>query len=204
MGKGLRTNFSLETSEFTNILEDQQLRFILDFHQKKIFQLTNIVNEETWAQTKVSAKDQDLTNSINSLAPTTTAKPSSADEEEKQANGDSARDAQAVASAGETSDFIISTNSGDDSQSDRKYKVVSSALDFQRIVYEYITLARSFDSLAADCAFKLIELIKKFNSLVCNEILGGEAFNKKKIKHITAKHLGKCQRTIVRLADLDY
>jgi len=30
-----------------------------------------------------------------------------------------------------------------------------------------------------------------FNSLVCDEILGGAAFNKKKIKHITSKHLGK-------------
>ena len=37
-----------------------------------------------------------------------------------------------------------------------------------------------------------MDFIKLFNSLVCDEILGGAAFQKKKIKHITSKHLGKC------------
>ena len=69
--------------------------------------------------------------------------------------------------------------------------MVASALDFQRIVQEYITLARSFNSLAADASLKLLELIQMYNSLVCEEILGGAAFQKKKIKHITSKHLGK-------------
>lgn len=68
---------------------------------------------------------------------------------------------------------------------------MASALDFQRIVQEYITLARSFQNLAADVGIKLMELIQIFNSLVCEEILGGAAFQKKKIKHITSKHLGK-------------
>ena len=69
--------------------------------------------------------------------------------------------------------------------------MVASALDFQRIVQEYITLARSFQNLASDVGIKLMDFIKLFNSLVCDEILGGAAFQKKKIKHITSKHLGK-------------
>ena len=64
-------------------------------------------------------------------------------------------------------------------------------MDFQRILFEYVTLARQFESLAADVSLKLVETIQAFNSLVCDEILGGAAFNKKKIKHITSKHLGK-------------
>jgi len=58
-------------------------------------------------------------------------------------------------------------------------------------MHEYITLARQFDGLASDASLKLIDLIQSFNSHVCDEILGGQAFNKKKIKHITSKHLGK-------------
>jgi len=114
------------------------------------------VNEETWIQAKVPAKDQELTNSINSLG----------HEETKVATTDST----------ELSDYLISTGSGDESQAGRKYKVVASALDFQRIVQEYMTLARSFENLASEASIRLFELISVFNSLVCDEILGGAAF----------------------------
>ena len=70
-------------------------------------------------------------------------------------------------------------------------------MDFQRILFEYVTLARQFESLAADVSLKLVETIQAFNSLVCDEILGGAAFNKKKIKHITSKHLGKLIRPLL-------
>ena len=52
-------------------------------------------------------------------------------------------------------------------------------------------MARSFEGLAADASLRLVELIQVFNSLVCDEILGGAAFKRGKIKHITSKHLGK-------------
>ena len=54
-----------------------------------------------------------------------------------------------------------------------------------------MTLARSFEGLAAEASLRLIELIQVFNSLVCDEILGGAAFKRNKIKHITSKHLCK-------------
>ena len=64
-------------------------------------------------------------------------------------------------------------------------------MDFTRILFEYITLARQFEGLAPEAGLKVVELIQIFNSLVADEILGGAAFQKKKIKHITSKHLGK-------------
>ena len=54
-----------------------------------------------------------------------------------------------------------------------------------------MTLARSFEGLAAETSLRLVELIQVFNSLVCDEILGGAAFKRNKIKHITSKHLCK-------------
>ena len=40
-----------------SILEEQQRKYLGDFHQKKHYALTNIVNEETWVQAKVLGKD---------------------------------------------------------------------------------------------------------------------------------------------------
>lgn len=90
------------------------------------------------------AKDQELTNSINNFGDQ-----NDPSEEQKTTTGE----------ASELSDFLISTGSGDESQAGRKYKIVGSALDFQRIVQEYITLSRSFENLASDAALKLLELI---------------------------------------------
>ena len=106
------------------------------------------------------AKDQELTNSINNFGD----------------QNDPSEEQKTTAEAGELSDFLVSTGSGDESQAGRKYKIVGSALDFQRIVQEYITLSRSFENLASDAALKLLELIQVYNSLVCDEILGGAAF----------------------------
>ena len=89
------------------------------------------------------AKDQELTNSINNFGD----------------QNDPSEEQKTTAETGELSDFLVSTGSGDESQAGRKYKIVGSALDFQRIVQEYITLSRSFENLASDAALKLLELI---------------------------------------------
>ena len=47
MSKGLRTHFQMDSSDFLSILEDQQRKYLGDFHNKKKWQLTNLVNEET-------------------------------------------------------------------------------------------------------------------------------------------------------------
>ena len=47
----------------------------------------------------------------------------------------------------------------------------------------------------------MVELIQVFNSLVADEILGGAAFNKKKIKHITSKHLALASNCISFIID---
>ena len=101
----------MDSSDFLSILEDQQRKYLSDFHQKKNFQLTNLVNEETWVQAKVQSKDQELTNKINSLD-------SAQQDEERKTAPDNA----------DPSDFLISTSSGDKT---RSYKIVASLVDFQ-------------------------------------------------------------------------
>jgi len=62
-------------------------------------------------------------------------------------------------------------------------------------------LARQFEGLAADAGHKAIEIIQVFNSLVADEILGGAAFQKKKIKHITSKHLALASNCVSFVID---
>ena len=50
---GLRTNFAFKTMSFMGILEDQQKKFLSDFHDTKQFQLKSLINEEKWGQVKV-------------------------------------------------------------------------------------------------------------------------------------------------------
>lgn len=114
---------------------------------KKKTYLTNLIEQETWVQAKVPQKDQELTNRINSLdqRASLNAEP----EESKQSEAEAA-----------PSDYLVSTNSGDESSgAGRKYKIVKSCTDFQRILFEYITLARQFEGLAPDAGLKVIELI---------------------------------------------
>ena len=74
----------------------------------------------------------------------------------------------------------------------RQYKVVQTLLEFQKIIYEYITLARNFGNLAPEASSKLKDVIGLFNELVAADILGAAAVNKKnKIQHINARHLCK-------------
>ena len=47
----------MDSSDFLSILEDQQRKYLGDFHAKKKFQLNNLVNEENWLQAKVQTKD---------------------------------------------------------------------------------------------------------------------------------------------------
>ena len=59
----------------------------------------------------------------------------------------------------------------------RQYKVVSTLLEFQAIIHQYITLARSFGPLAVEVSARLKEIMLTFNMVVCDDILGAEAVN---------------------------
>ena len=73
----------------------------------------------------------------------------------------------------------------------RQYKIVGSLLEFQVIIHQYVTLARSFGPLASEISSRLKEILLHFNEMVCQDILGAEAVTKQKIQHINARHLCK-------------
>ena len=48
VANGLKTNFAFKTMSFMGILEDQQKKFLSDFHDTKQFQLKSLIDEEKW------------------------------------------------------------------------------------------------------------------------------------------------------------
>ena len=106
---------------------------MIDFKQSKIFQLTNLLNEENWQHVKVSKKDQSITDSMIKLE--VSSQNIREDEEQKD---DQIND---------LSDFMISVCSEDMDRlapGNHKYKVVSSCIEFQKIIHEYIMFATNF------------------------------------------------------------
>ena len=174
IANGLKTHFQFKTMSFVGILEDQQRKFLIDFRQNKSFILKNSITEEKWAQVKVGKKDQQIASAITSLEQMTITEVETEDQKE----------------TGEDIDYIVSCSETSQGVK-RQYKVVQSLLEFQKIIYEYITLARSFASLAPEASAKLAEVSSLFNELVCDDILGTNAVTNNKIQHITAKHLCK-------------
>ena len=65
----------------------------------------------------------------------------------------------------ELADSIVLQGIG--TQMKRQYKVVSTLLDFQVIIHQYITLARSFGPLASDVSGRIKEIMTIFNEMVC-------------------------------------
>lgn len=55
--------------------------------------------------------------------------------------------------------------------------------------------------VANDAAHVLVKQTKIFNSLVQEEILGGGAFQKKKLKHINSRHLALASNCIAFVLD---
>lgn len=143
-----------------------------------------MVESEKWLTAKVPKKDQELTNSILRQA-------ASEHQADQPAHGEELKAQDGEPTEPAPSDFLVSTGSSDDSAADRKYKVVGSLLDFQKVICEFLTLAKEFESLASEAGLKLLELIQQYNHLVCKDILGGEAYKRQKVKVISSKHLGK-------------
>lgn len=80
-------------------------------------------------------------------------------------------------------DFIVTSR--------RKYKVVGSCLEFQRIIYKLVSVVREAPHLAGDISAIICEIVKEYNLITCNQILGKGAHKSGQLTHITAKHLCK-------------
>ncbi len=71
----------------------------------------------------------------------------------------------------------------------KSYPVVGVSLYLFKFLYNYMNLSKSCPDITWDTFFKVMEMLRLFNSLVCQSILGGGAAKTANLKSITAKHL---------------
>lgn len=69
--------------------------------------------------------------------------------------------------------------------------MVSSCLEFQRIIYKLVSVVREAPHLAGEVSAVIGELVKEYNMITCSQILGKGAHKNGQLSHITAKHLCK-------------
>lgn len=89
---------------------------------------------------------------------------------------------------------------------DTKYSVINSILELIKIFYDYIKLVKYFDSITSQAAVNLTNLLKTFNQISSEQILGSEAFRSGILdKGITHKHLAVTTQSLdFILAEIPY
>lgn len=104
---------------------------------------------------------------------------------------------------GRISSFIDGTLSNQQQQHDgekstkhlnidgHSYYVVGCSLLILKMFEDYLKCVLNLESMTLEVMQKLIELLKLFNSKVCQVILGAGAMRSAGLKNITAKHLGE-------------
>lgn len=77
-----------------------------------------------------------------------------------------------------------------------EFHPVNSAVLLLQMLVDYLRLARQDTSLSTEVTHRTIDLIKQYNTGVCQLILGAGAMQVSRLKSITAKHLCLSQQSV--------
>ncbi|KAI7865685.1 hypothetical protein BDF14DRAFT_1744092 [Spinellus fusiger] len=142
----------------------QQKAFVEHFHMERIKQEVQLIENDPWIASEVPPDFQSIVDRIcqGSVAFTS---PETAIE------------------TGERTKFLIVHG--------ESYFVVGCSLLIIKMFEDYLRCSIQLEGIATDIMQKLVELLKLFNSRVCQVILGAGAMRSAGFKNISAKHLVK-------------
>ena len=83
---------------------------------------------------------------------------------------------------------------------DGQYRTVKSAMMMIQLLADDLLLAKQLPTFATEVTHCVIDLLKQYNTSVCQLILGAGAMQVSKLKSITAKHLALAQQSISLVA----
>ncbi|KAI8993638.1 Vps54-like protein-domain-containing protein [Pilobolus umbonatus] len=154
-----------------NILS-QQKAFLDHFHMERVKQETQLIENEQWAACEVPSDFQFIVDkisdgTIDAFVKTSYQKESLSEKTVKH--------------------LILNGNS---------YYVVGCTLLILKLFEEYLKCVLHLENMTAEITQKLIELLKLFNSRVCQVILGAGAMRSAGLKNITAKHLALASQSL--------
>ncbi|GAA5800869.1 hypothetical protein HPULCUR_006308 [Helicostylum pulchrum] len=150
----------------------QQKAFVDHFHMERVKQEAQLIENEQWAASEVPSDFQLIVDRICD---------------------------------GRISCFIDGTlQSQHDGEKSTKhlvinghsYYVVGCTLLILKMFEDYLKCVLNLDNMAVEIMQKLVELLKLFNSRVCQVILGAGAMRSAGLKNITAKHLALASQSL--------
>ncbi|GAN06613.1 vps54-domain-containing protein [Mucor ambiguus] len=156
----------------------QQKAFVEHFHMERVKQEAQLIENEQWAASEVPSDfqlivDRICEGKIDSLV-YGSAQPESS---------------PAVDSGGtkSTKHLIIG---------DHSYYIVGCSLLILKMFEDYLKCVFNLENMTLEIMQKLVELLKLFNSRVCQVILGAGAMRSAGLKNITAKHLALASQSL--------
>ncbi|KAJ1343671.1 hypothetical protein BSLG_001746 [Batrachochytrium salamandrivorans] len=199
--------------------------FLLHFHDEKSKQIAVLIENEQWAQADVPVDFQHITEQLQ-LAPLSAMTDRmdknrlGSLSDELDVNDDiSSRKSDPDDGSGDEMDLassiLIKANIKEMKKQQKKeliesapktlrylavdggkYYVVGSVLLFLKTLTEYMNCAEKLPVLTTDVLNRILELLKLFNSRVCQVILGAGAMQSAGLRSITARHIALASQTI--------
>ncbi|CAO3641686.1 unnamed protein product [Cunninghamella blakesleeana] len=161
----------------------QQKAFIDHFHMERIKQEAQLIENDQWVASEVPSDFQRIVDricdgTISSFVDNNNNK------DENESN-----EQYSSANIPEKTTKLLSINN-------QSYYVVGCTLLIIKLFEDYLRCVLNLKGMATDIMQKLLELLKLFNSRVCQVILGAGAMKSAGLKNISAKHLALASQSI--------
>ncbi|KAI8379270.1 Vps54-like protein-domain-containing protein [Radiomyces spectabilis] len=158
-------------------LLSQQKAFIDHFHMERIKQEAQLIENEQWVASEVPTDFQRIVDRICDGGISSFAASEESQTEERKSSEQP-----------RSSKLLVVNGSS--------YFVVGCSLLILKMFEEYLRCILNLEGMATDIMQKLVEMLKLFNSRVCQVILGAGAMRSAGLKNISAKHLALASQSI--------
>ncbi|CAO3700621.1 unnamed protein product [Rhizopus stolonifer] len=157
--------------ELQSILTHQQKLFLNHFHMERVKQEAQLIENEQWVVSEVPSEFQTI---VDRLCEGNISELSDKVPDESLEKGSKKH-------------LVINNQS---------YYVVGCTLLILKTFQDYVKCILKLENVSVTVIQKLVELLKLFNSRVCQVILGAGAMQSAGLKNITAKHLALASQSI--------
>jgi hypothetical protein len=165
LAKVLKNKYEVPIESITKSFKSVLNEYVNDFCKKKKEAMEILLRHETWKTVQVLPFFQNIIKVVNDLQ---------------------ASDEEFIHFDKEDETELQETIMVEDNQ----FYVTNSTLELIKSIYSYINIFRNFEEVAVVAAENLVDLLKTFNYISGQQILGSEAFKSGILdKGITAKHL---------------
>ncbi len=185
-----------QVSPFKQALIVQTTGVINNFHEEKKRQISILLENEQWDLALVPIDFQDITEQL--ALEQVKRKSRVYDDEGPQSPIESPGDlitSNPLLSSGPPAPPPKKSHDGRDTTTNylfvdgQKFHVVGSVLIFLNMLTDYMTSAETLNLVSLLVSQKILEILKLFNSKVCQLILGGAAISLAGLKSIGARHI---------------